>query len=44
MGHLRCGAVRSRFREEKDFPAESPAERFFEEDRACSAIDDHELE
>ena len=41
--HLGRGAVRSRFREEKDFPAEFPAERFFEEDRVGSAIDDHKF-
>ena len=27
----------------KDFPAEFPAEMFFEEDRAGSAIDDHKF-
>ena len=41
--HLRCGAVWSRFQEEKDFLAEFPVERFFEEDRVGSAIDDHKF-
>ena len=41
--HLRCGAVRSRFQEEKDFLAEFPIESFFEEDRVGSAIDDHKF-
>jgi len=41
--HLRCGAVRSRVQEEKDFLVEFPAERFFEEDRVGSAIDEHKF-